>query len=54
MIVGIEDGASVLTKLHDLAIRSGNSIYERGIVPDLFHVLTSVAKAQLGSAIARL
>jgi len=39
MIVDVEDGVSILRELHNLANRSGNSLYERGIVPDLSHVL---------------
>ena len=38
-IVGVEDGVSVLRESHNLVIRSRHSLYERGIVPDLFHVL---------------
>jgi len=39
MIIDIEDGASILRELHDLVNRFRNSLYERRIVPDLFHIL---------------
>jgi len=39
MIVDVEGGVSILRESHDLVKRSGNSQYERGIVPDLFHLL---------------
>jgi len=39
MIVDVEDGVSILRELHNLVNSLGNSLYERGIVPNLFHVL---------------